>query len=945
MLEKQQVLSAVSQEIKRDVMQPLLNAFSVLGKEDGAAIQILLRPARDGWVKAAQGVASKTRKDKGVKKVSTGGWLKQVAVALSKPPEHKEVKPEDKQLTSLEQATVDAIDDKSRHPGFETLIRIVSSSNTTQRSQTILSNILATFSLFDAPGKNGFKFKPVSDIDKLTTDYILRMFPFDKSQNVLNSVELATLFHFPDQNNTPTSQLERQASKQVDGPRNVPDKGMLLGYNVFRGEKREIRLSDTDRQRHMYVVGQTGTGKSVYLKNLAIQDMLEGNGFAFIDPHGDAAEDMLKLVPRERTEDVIYFCPSDMDYPLGLNLFEYKDPGQKDFLIQEAINMLYKLYDPQRQGIIGPRYEHLFRNAALVVMAGPDGGTLIDIPKLFNDKAFVQEKLKYVTDQTVLDFWNKEMPASERSNDFGEVKSWFVSKFSAFLQNEMMRNIIGQTHSSFDLRDIMDNKKILLVNLSKGKTGDLNSKLLGMMFVMKFQAAAMSRADMPEDKRVDFCLYVDEFQNFSTESFATILAEARKYRLNLIVANQYIGQLTDEIRDAVFGNVGSIVNLRASANDAEFLVRYFQPTFDIDDIVKMPNYTAIVKTMINGVPTSPFSMATLPPLGHPSDQLGIALKQLSAAKYGKPRAIVEEEILKRITVSEPVAPANQFGFGAKPPGAGFGPAGQNMGMPNAGGFTGPGTPGSPTPLTNSAQNSFLDEWMARRRAAGVPGTGQNLPATSAPQSPTPQANPAQFAQPTQPPVNQFVPVAPQKSVTSTPLSASLAKPMDTLEPEHEIGTVPGNKIITNEPPLSDMSQSTEDEARAKLTDDELVKYGLKDKPDLQTEQPVKSDELILSEQAQPEAVPAVVVEAKHEPEPVHEAPPTIEIPPVSKEAKSSVVVSEEQGDPLLGLGQTIPSANLAPEKIAEEAEHFTKSKDKSQVYIDKDGIMHYGGGE
>ena len=236
-----------------------------------------------------------------------------------------------------------------------------------------LSNVVAAFALFDAPGRNGFKFKPAKNVEELATSYILRLFPQRENDNILNSVELATIFHFPDQRSIPTSQLERQDSKQVDGPRSVPEKGLLLGYNIFRGVKKPIRLGDADRQRHMYAVGQTGTGKSTFLENLALQDMLSGNGFAFVDPHGDTAEKLLAMVPRERTEDVIYFCPADMDYPMGLNLFEFENEDQKDFLIQEALNMLYKLYDPQHQGIMGPRYEHLFRSAALTIMADPRG--------------------------------------------------------------------------------------------------------------------------------------------------------------------------------------------------------------------------------------------------------------------------------------------------------------------------------------------------------------------------------------------------------------------------------------------------------------------------------------------------------------------------------------------------------------------------------------------
>lgn len=700
---------ATYQDLKRDGIQSILNALSSLEKEDGAGIQIMFRPANSGWRKHAHSMASKKRKGTDSKK---GGELalsiaKQFVSATVKPPEDKsDDKSPGKDLSSLDQSVLDSIDDKTRYPGYEVLIRLVASSNISQRSQAILNNLVATFALFDAQGKNGFKFTPARDIEKFVTAYILRFFPQENNQSILNSVELATLFHFPDQKNIPTSQLERQASKQVDGPRNMPEEGMLMGYNVFRGSQKSVRLAQDDRARHMYAVGQTGTGKSTFLENLALQDMLNGNGFAFIDPHGDTAERLLSMVPKERTEDVIYFCPADMDYPMGLNLFEFQTEEQKDFLIQEAINMLEKLYDPNNQGIIGPRYHHLFRNAALTVMADPAGGTFVDIPKLFRDPTFVKQKLKHVTDTTVLEFWQKEMPASQRSNEFGEVVSWFVSKFGAFLSNNMMRNIIGQTKSAFDLRDVMDNKKILLVNLSKGRTGDLNSKLLGMIFVMKFQAAAMSRANIPEDQRQDFCLYVDEFQNFSTESFATIMSEARKYHLNLIVANQFTTQLSEEIRDAVFGNMGTIVAFRVGQNDVEALSRYFKPIFEPDDLLRVPNYNAIVRTLINGVPTQPFSMMALPPLGKPNEKLGAALKQLSAAKFGRARASVDAEIterMKTIEVPRPAfAPGQPGQMGASP----FGTAPASSPM----------APSQPKPVANPG-SSFLDEWLAKRQAS------------------------------------------------------------------------------------------------------------------------------------------------------------------------------------------------------------------------------------
>lgn len=759
---------ATYQETKRDAMQSLLNALSSLEKEDGAAIQILLRPARPNWQHEATQLAQNVRKGKKSKSIlqHAGDWARLLVVAFSNPPEasDKKDKPE---LSNLEQSVLDAVDDKTRYQGYEVLLRVVVSSNISQRAQALLSNVVAAFSLFDAPGRNGFKFTPAENASSLVNGYLLRLFPQHNHTMILNSVELSTLFHFPDQRNIPTSQLRRQESKQIDAPRNMPSEGLLLGYNIFRGAKKPIRLAIQDRQRHMYVVGQTGTGKSTFLENLALQDMLNGNGFAFVDPHGDTAERLLSMVPKERTEDVIYFSPADMSHPMGVNIFEYDTPDQKDFLIQEALNMLYKLYDPQHQGIMGPRYEHLFRNAALTVMADPAGGTFIDIPKLFRDPKFVQQKLKYVTDPNVREFWEKEMPQSQRSNEFGDVVSWFISKFGAFLSNEMMRNIIGQNKSAFNLREVMDSKKILLVNLSKGRTGELNSKLLGMFFVMKFQAAAMSRANVPEDERKDFALYVDEFQNFSTDSFATIMSEARKFHLNLIVANQYTTQLTSEIRDAVFGNIGTIVSFRVGQNDLESLAKYFQPAFTVDDLLRVPNYNTITRTLVGGVPTQPFSMATLPPLGSPNEKLAEALKQLSGAKYGRPKSVVEQEIFERMKTVEPLKPT--FGASTQPRSPWSASSYSSFGSPA--GFT-PPAPGSsfsasPSPAAPPAPKpgaSFLDEWLAKRQPKpGAMGAAER-PYSNTP-SPIDSIGGGAFPASAAPALN------PSKPVTEQPISA------------------------------------------------------------------------------------------------------------------------------------------------------------------------------
>jgi hypothetical protein len=632
-------------------------------------IQVLFRPAADEWTKESENEVDAIKDNK--KKWSGSNlptrilhlFLDVVKAPFEVPEEHKYDNGDDefKPISQPKQEAIAAIENKAKYPGFEVLIRVVASSNLKQRSEALVGGVVASFSQFDSQAFNGFKYNMNKKSEQLASDYIFHNFPHSNNKCILNTVELASIFHLPSQNSIPTSGVERQQTKQVDGPAKLMTEGVLLGVNEYRGEKKEIRLGQKDRRRHTYVIGATGMGKSVFLKNVAYQDMLDGRGFAFIDPHGDAVEWLLSRVPQERMDDVILFEPGSMDNPVGMNMFEFQSEDQKDFIVQEGINMLTSLYDPGNQGIFGPRAQHMFRNAALLLMSDPEGGTFIDIPRCFIDPEFVKSKLKYVTDKTVYDYWTKEFPASQKSNDAGEVTSWFVSKWGPFLSNKMMRNILGQPKSGFNIREIMDNKKILLVNLSKGKTGELNAKLLGMIFVMKFQAAAMSRADIPEDERVDFCLFVDEFQNFATESFESILSEARKYRLNLVLANQFMTQLTDKIREAILGNVGTIICGRIGVTDAELMEKAFQPVFNAEDLHKIPNHEAVTTVLMFGLPTSPFTLKLLPPLGESSDELMARMREYALSRYGRPRAEVEAEIERRLAASDedvtPSAPA------------------------------------------------------------------------------------------------------------------------------------------------------------------------------------------------------------------------------------------------------------------------------------------------
>lgn len=632
-----------------DPLSGMLSGLSRLKADEGAAVQIMIRPTSDKFSKSARRQAKGLLNPSKAKANDPMNIAAQVAKAPFSSPDwqakQQQIDPT-KQSDSIDQRIAQAIEEKASEPTFETLIRIVASSGQLPQSKMIVQDIINGFAQFNQPGSNGFSYSEARTPRDLAANFIFRLFPANQTGMILNTTELATIFHLPDISNEIGTPVERKGKKEVSGPADLPTEGVVIGSNFFQGKEKVVRLTDKDRSRHMYVIGQTGTGKSVLLEDLIVQDMALGKGLCVIDPHGELAETVLAKVPRSRVEDVIYFNPADAAMPVGLNIMEFdpKHPEQKDFVIQEIINMLYKLYDPDQQGIIGPRFEHWFRQAALTIMADPNGATFLEVPKPFLDDDFLKAKFKYVTDPTVQDFWINEMG---QTSDYhkSEMLGWFVSKWGAFLSNEIMRNIIGQHKSAFDFTEIMDGKKILIVNLSKGLVGENNSKLLGMMFVIKLLAAALARSGRDKAAMPQFTLYVDEFQNFSTDSFATILSEARKYNLSLVVANQFIGQLTEQIRGAVFGNVGTLFSYRCGPEDAEFLEKQFEPSFDRNDLVNMPNLTGAIKLMANGLPTIPFTVnPVFPPVGEVNAQAAMAMKELSRSKYGRPKAEVDEEV-------------------------------------------------------------------------------------------------------------------------------------------------------------------------------------------------------------------------------------------------------------------------------------------------------------
>ena len=601
---------------------PLSSITSVLAKMtlgEGAAVQILISPASSKWKKFGRKYIARTKKNESN-------------------PETAKYAADPKELEGIE--------NKIGKPGFNTIVRIVVSSSTVESAQAHLGNIVSAFSQFDGANsftKNKHRFKGM-----FMTDFIYRYMPMRGQTAVLTSEELATVFHFPNKS-VSTPHIFWISSKRAPAPAQIPDSGLYLGMSTYRGLSRPVFMGEDDRRRHMYIIGKTGVGKSELLKQMIIQDIKEGKGIGVIDPHGDLIEDVLKLIPPERSEDVILFDPSDTERPMGLNMLEANTESEKHYVVSSIVGLMYKLYDPNKTGIIGPRFEHAIRNAMLTVMY-EKGSTFIEVVRALTDASFVQELLPKVQDPIIRRYWTDQIA---QTSDFhkSEVLDYIVSKFGRFVTNKMMRNIIGQSESAFDFRKVMDEGKILLVNLSKGKIGEENASFLGLVLVPKILVAAMSRQDIPQEQRRDFYLYVDEFQNFATPDFAQILSEARKFRLDLIVANQFIGQMEEEVKNAIFGNVGTLVSFRVGVTDANYLQHEFQPTFSEADLINVDVYNAYVKTIVGNEPVPPFSLDTTKDISKEKEMMNNRvselIKELSRLKYGKDVRSIEEEIAQR----------------------------------------------------------------------------------------------------------------------------------------------------------------------------------------------------------------------------------------------------------------------------------------------------------
>lgn len=641
-------------DFDHDPLNALITSFSKIDREgEGAMIQIVFNPGNgENLLKRFKHALKQLRE--GVPKKEAFSFHTTLAGDIAggladffrSSPKKKE---EDSQEPpKIDQPLIDQVEKKISAEIIEANIRIVASSRTEAEADAILDDIESSFNQFSNTQGNSLVFKRQrgNALTKLFKNMSFRLFS-SKQALPLNLSELTTLCHFQNQALKGADGLKQSKAGSAVAPTNLPSEGVVLGVNRHRGGEALVRLAPEDRLRHLYVIGQTGTGKSTMLKNMIIQDIQNGEGVCFIDPHGADIEDILAAVPPERAEDLIYFDPSDTERPMGLNMLEYNQdfPEQKTFVVNELFGIFQKLYGDVPESM-GPMFEQYFRNATMLVIEDPESGaTLLDVSRVLADKEYRDYKLSKCNNPIVKQFWVEVAEKAGGEGALANIVPYITSKFDVFLANDIMRPIVAQQKSSFSFREVMDSKKILLVNLAKGRLGDSNSHLLGLIIVGKFLMAALSRVDNGGDIP-PFYLYIDEFQNVTTKSISTILSEARKYKLSLTVAHQFIAQLDESIRDAVFGNVGSLAAFRVGNEDAEFLEKQFEPVFKAADLQNVDNRNAFVKLLVNGRPERPFNIETLPPEAVSRERVD-KLKELSSLTYGRPRDEIEAAIMKR----------------------------------------------------------------------------------------------------------------------------------------------------------------------------------------------------------------------------------------------------------------------------------------------------------
>lgn len=605
-------------DLPTDSLSLVTSALSKMRSGEAAMIQFVIQPEGHSWQHKGESYVASTKK--------------------------KEADPQKASYHS-DPKMLEAIDNKTSKPGFRVAIRIVVCAPTQHDAHSHLQNLEGSFAQFVSP-HNNLKKGRIFFKQLFMIDFLYRYMPlFNRNASVFNSEELASMVHLPNKT-VETHHIFWLKAKNSPAPANIPTTGTYLGKSVYRGVTKPIFISEKDRQRHMYIVGKTGTGKSEFLKEMIMQDIRAGKGVAVIDPHGELVDDIMLLMPPSRAEDVIYFDPSNTDNPMGMNVMEVDSEEQMHFIAGSIIGLMYKLYDPNKTGIIGPRFEHAIRNAMLTVMS-EKGSTFVELVRCLTDPKYVEELLPKVKDPVVRRYWTDQIA---QTSDFhkSETLDYIVSKFGPFITNRVMRNIIGQSKSAFDMADVMNTGKVLLINLSKGKLGEDDAKFLGLIIVPKILAAAMARAKMPAEQRRDFYLYVDEFQNFATRDFAVILSEARKYRLNLIVANQFVAQIEEEVKNAVFGNVGTLVSFRVGVQDASFLQHEFAPVFTETDLTNIERFHVYMKTIVGNEPVPAFSLDLTKDVSieerMKNPQVAAMIKELSVLKFGRPKDVVEAEI-------------------------------------------------------------------------------------------------------------------------------------------------------------------------------------------------------------------------------------------------------------------------------------------------------------
>lgn len=647
---------------EHDPLNVTLAAFAKIAKHgEGASLQLVVQSQGDRYnnhyLKMLRALEQGKSRSEAfhVPETTLGDVMRDVTKALFNTTEQER--------QANDSIAIEALGRKLKTRIVPVTVRIVASAASHTRAQDLVENVKSALAQFDDARGNHIKWKSVSS---WSIAEFLRTFTFREFDSAialpLSLSEITSLFHFTAEKVTTSRELKKAHAKQAPAPTGMSTDGVVIGVNRYGASESKIHFAPADRLRHCYVIGQTGTGKTSLIKNIIIQDILNGEGVGFIDPHGNDIEDILAAVPPERMDDVIYFDPAYTARPMGLNMLEYDHnrPEMKTMVVDEVYGIFRKLYSDVPDAF-GPMFEQYYRNTTQLVVEDPEtGSTLLDIPRVLSDSQFRNMKLDRCNNPILTQFWRKIAEASGGEASLENIVPYITSKIDVFLANDIMRPIVSQEKSAFDFRDIMDNKKIFLANLSKGRIGDRNTSLLGLVLVSKFAQAAFSRADT-RTPLPPYYLYIDEFQNFATPSIATILSEARKYKLSLTIAHQFIAQLSEEIRDSVIGNVGTKIAMRVGTTDAEFLEKQFAPTFTAKDLEQLPNYNGVASLLVDGVPTQPFTLEseTPPTLDYSRIEM---MKQMSYMKYGKPREEIEAEIRRRFNPPSPIRPTLPVDF-------------------------------------------------------------------------------------------------------------------------------------------------------------------------------------------------------------------------------------------------------------------------------------------